>query len=71
MANIHKSVREDVIIERVQELFQCRTLWSEGRPCLEYDTEEELSRIAEYVKAIFELDLLDVFFTVIESLPAE
>lgn len=71
MAHIHKSVKEDVIIERVQELFQCRTLWSEGRPCLEYDTEEELGRIAEYVKANFAVELLDVFFTAVESLPAE
>ncbi|RRJ63277.1 hypothetical protein EHV15_10355 [Paenibacillus oralis] len=64
-------VEQDYIIERVQALFQCRVLWSEGRPCLEYDSKEELDKISEYVKANFENELLDVFFTAVESLPIE
>ncbi|MMZ68872.1 hypothetical protein D1872_316180 [compost metagenome] len=64
-------VAQDFIIERVTDLFPCRVLWSEGRPCLEYDRQEELDRIEEYVKATFGVELLDVFFTTVESLPPE
>ncbi|GBK66120.1 Uncharacterised protein [Paenibacillus macerans] len=64
-------VEQDYIIERVQALFQCRVLWNEGRPCLEYDNKEELGKISEYVKANFATELLDVFFTTVESLPIE
>ncbi|AZK45371.1 hypothetical protein [Paenibacillus lentus] len=65
------AVEQDYIIERVRELFQCRVLWSEGRPCLEYRSIEELDRIAEYIRANFEVELLDVFFTAVESLPED
>ncbi|MNO20095.1 hypothetical protein D3C76_98410 [compost metagenome] len=69
---IHRgAVEQDFIIERVRELFQCRVLWSEGRPCLEYSSDEELGRISEYIKDNFEAELLDVFFTAVESLPSE
>lgn len=71
MTASRKAVAQDIVIEKVQELFQCRVLWSEGRPCLEYDSEEELARISDYVSASFDTELLDVFFTAIESLPAE
>lgn len=67
---IHRGpVDQDVVIEQVQRLFTCRVLWSEGRPCLEYDSREELDRISEYFKANFGMELLDVFFTAVESLP--
>lgn len=69
MSASRQSVDQDFIIERVQQLFQCRVLWSEGRPCLEYDTLEELEKITEYVEEEFGEVLLDVFFTAIESLP--
>jgi hypothetical protein len=64
-----KSVEQDFIIEKVQQLFQCRVLWSEGRPCLEYDSLEELDKIKAYVEAEFGENFLDVFFTAVESLP--
>lgn len=69
MAVYRGPVDQDVVIEKVQSLFTCRVLWSEGRPCLEYDSREELDRISEYVKANFGMELLDVFFTAVESLP--
>lgn len=69
MSLSRKSVEQDFIIEKVQQLFQCRVLWSEGRPCLEYDSLEELDKIKTYVEAEFGEKLLDVFFTSVESLP--
>lgn len=66
-----ETVHQDYMIERVCDLFRCRVLWSEGRPCLEYESEEELSKIVQYVKENFGTDLLDVFFTAIPSLPME
>lgn len=71
MGAIRESVDQDYMIERVRELFQCRVLWSEGRPCLEYDSREELDKISDYVKESFDTELLDVFFTAVESLPEE
>lgn len=65
------AVEQDYIIERVTEVFQCRVLWSEGRPCLEYRSARELEQITEYVQVNFEVELLDVFFTAVESLPAD
>lgn len=62
---------QDYIIEQVVQLFQCRVLWSEGRPCLEYSSLEELDKVTEYVKDQFAIDLLDVFFTAVESLPED
>lgn len=69
MSLSRKSVEQDFIIERVQQLFQCRVLWSEGRPCLEYDSLDELDKITAYVESKFGEELLDVFFTAVESLP--
>lgn len=66
-----EAVEQDYIIERVRELFQCRVLWSEGRPCLEYRSIEELDQITEYIRTNFDVELLDVFFTAVESLPAD
>ncbi|GIO32675.1 MULTISPECIES: hypothetical protein [Paenibacillus] len=60
---------QDYMIERVREAFECRVLWCEGRPCLEYGSREELDRISAYVKTEFGKELLDVFFTAVESLP--
>ncbi|NWL86187.1 MULTISPECIES: hypothetical protein [unclassified Paenibacillus] len=62
---------QDYIIEQVVQLFQCRVLWSEGRPCLEYSSLEELDKVSEYVKAKFDMDMFDVFFTAVESLPLD
>ncbi|MEO3945281.1 hypothetical protein [Gorillibacterium sp. CAU 1737] len=64
-------VEQDYIIERVQEQFPCRVLWSEGRPCLEYGNAEELEEIEEYVRVQFDTELLDVFFTAVERLLPE
>lgn len=65
------AVEQDHIIERVRESFECRVLWSEGRPCLEYRSDEELGIISDYVQTHFEVELLDVFFTAVESLPSD
>ena len=62
---------QDYIINHVRQSFQCTILWCEGRPCLEYDNQEELDKIADYVKVQYDMDLLDVFFSTIESLPPE
>lgn len=62
---------QDYIIEQVVQLFQCRVLWSEGRPCLEYSSLEELDKVTEFVRDQFAIDLLDVFFTAVESLPED
>lgn len=61
----------DYVIEQVRQVFQCTVLRCEGRPCLEYGSKEELDKISDYVKAEFDKDLLDVFFTAIESIPPE
>lgn len=61
-------VAQDCLIEQVKEVFECTVLWCEGRPCLEYKSEEELVRISEYVKGNFDKELHDVFFTAIESI---
>ncbi|WP_208916359.1 hypothetical protein [Paenibacillus uliginis] len=61
-------VEQDYVIEQVRQLFQCTVLWCEGRACLEYESKEELDKISDYVKANFDKDLLDVFFTAVESL---
>lgn len=58
-------------MEQVTKVYECRVLWCEGRPCLEYSNEEELRRIEAYIRATFEKELLDVFFTKVESLPEE
>lgn len=64
-------VEQDYIIEQVQQEFQCTILWCEGRACLEYDSKEELDMLAEYVRSRFGKELLDVFFTAIESIPSD
>ncbi|WP_195574735.1 hypothetical protein [Paenibacillus sp. 1001270B_150601_E10] len=71
MAASRRPVDQDYVIEDVKEAFQCTILWCEGRACLEYDTQEELDHISSYVKEKFDRDLLDVFFTAIESIPPE
>lgn len=68
MSISRKNVPQDYVIERVTAKFACRTLWSEGRPCLEYTGEEQLGEIEEYVRREFDWDLYDVFFTAVESL---
>ena len=71
MPNIHKAADLDHIIQCVIERFPCRVLWSEGRPCLEYQKEEDVAMITEYVRNAYGVELLDVFFTAVESLPEE
>lgn len=71
MAGSREMVQPDYIIEQVVDRFPCRALWSEGRPCLEYQREGDLAQIAEYVREHFGVELLDVFFTAVESLPLE
>ena len=71
MVDIHKVAEPDHIIKDVVGKYPCRVLWSEGRPCLEYQREEELSEIEEYVRTTYHVELLDVFFTAVESLPVE
>lgn len=71
MPNIHKAVDPDHIIQCVVERFPCRVLWSEGRPCLEYQRQEDVAGITEYVRTAYGVELLDVFFTAVESLPEE
>lgn len=62
---------QDYVIDHVRQFFPCTVLWCEGRPCLEYDSQEQLDKIAGYVKEKFDRELLDVFFSTIESLPPE
>ncbi len=71
MSTSRSHVPQDDVIERVTEVFACRTLWSEGRPCLEYTGEEQLKEIEAYVRREFDWDLYDVFFTAVKSLPVE
>lgn len=71
MPNIHKAADPDQIIQCVVERFPCRVLWSEGRPCLEYQRQEDVAVITEYVRTAYGMELLDVFFTAVESLPEE
>ncbi|MBR2569138.1 MAG: hypothetical protein IKE34_08115 [Paenibacillus sp.] len=71
MARIREHIPQDYVIEQVKEAFQCTVLWCEGRACLEYDSQEQLEHITSYVKETFDRDILDVFFTAIESIPPE
>ena len=71
MATSRVPFDQDYVINQVRQSFQCTVLWCEGRPCLEYKNQEELDQIAVYVKQNFDKDLLDVFFSAIESLPPE
>ncbi|TCZ78420.1 hypothetical protein E0485_07925 [Paenibacillus albiflavus] len=71
MAASREVVEQDYVIEQVRQLYQCTVLWCEGRPCLEYDSIEELDKISDYVKTRFDKDLLDVFFVAVESIPQE
>ncbi|WP_339239053.1 hypothetical protein MKX40_01075 [Paenibacillus sp. FSL R5-0517] len=71
MGDIHKVAEPDHIIKNVVAKFPCRVLWSEGRPCLEYQREEDLAQIEEYIRTVYNVELLDVFFTAVESLPVE
>ncbi|RCX18649.1 hypothetical protein DFP94_106183 [Fontibacillus phaseoli] len=68
MAGVREGVDQDYIIELLKQKFKCSVLWCEGRACLEYESKEELDRMADYVKANFDRELLDVFFTALESL---
>ncbi|OMF39423.1 hypothetical protein CXK86_26205 [Paenibacillus sp. BGI2013] len=43
MGDIHKVAEPDHIIKDVVGKFPCRVLWSEGRPCLEYQREEDVA----------------------------
>ncbi|OPA80007.1 hypothetical protein BVG16_04440 [Paenibacillus selenitireducens] len=61
----------DYVIEEVRKVFQCTVLQCEGRPCLAYGSKEELEQISDFVKTKFDKDLLDIFFTSIESIPPE
>ncbi|MGG4340562.1 hypothetical protein [Paenibacillus lautus] len=70
-AAIRECVEQDYVIEHVIQRFHCTVLWCEGRACLEYNGEEELARISDYVKQTFDKELLDIFFTAIESLPLD
>ena len=71
MGDIHKVAEPDHIIKDVVGKFPCRVLWSEGRPCLEYQREEDVMLITEYVHKTYNVELWDVFFTAVESLPVE
>ncbi|MFD3259554.1 hypothetical protein ACE3MQ_13175 [Paenibacillus lentus] len=71
MTAIRGIVEQDYIIEHVQRKFQCTVLWCEGRACLEYGSKEELDKLAEYVRSRFDKELLDVFFTAVESIPSD
>lgn len=71
MVAIRETVEQDHVIEQLKEKFQCTVLWCEGRACLEYKSGEELDQVSDYIKEHFDKDLLDVFFTAIESIPLE
>ncbi|WP_046228439.1 hypothetical protein [Paenibacillus dauci] len=71
MALSRQYVTQDYVIQQVTEKFVCRILWSEGRPCLEYTSPEQLGEIAAYVQNEFDWELYDVFFTALEALLEE
>jgi len=71
MALSRQYVTQDYVIQQVTEKFVCRILWSEGRPCLEYASPEQLDEITAYVQNEFDWELYDVFFTALEALPEE
>ncbi|MEO2255816.1 hypothetical protein ABGV43_02585 [Paenibacillus amylolyticus] len=71
MGDIHKVTEPDHIIKDVVGKFPCRVLWSEGRPCLEYQREEVVALITKHLRITYNVELLDVFFTAVESLPVE
>ncbi|MCR8845896.1 hypothetical protein NQ117_19630 [Paenibacillus sp. SC116] len=58
---------QDFVIEQVKEEFGCTVLSCEGRPCLEYKTDEELAQISDYVQAVFQKEVTDVFFAAVPS----
>ncbi|EJW16302.1 hypothetical protein PAV_6c03840 [Paenibacillus alvei DSM 29] len=64
-------VNQDYIIEQVKEKYNCTVLKCEGRPVLEFKSEQELHEITDYVHHYFQMDLMDVFFTAIESIQAD
>ncbi|WP_017814902.1 hypothetical protein [Paenibacillus shenyangensis] len=64
-------VSQDYVIQQVIANFVCRVLWSEGRPCLEYTSLEQLEEINHYVRSEFDWELYDVFFTALEVLQEE
>ncbi|ANF95222.1 hypothetical protein [Paenibacillus bovis] len=64
-------VSQDYVIQQVIANFASRVLWSEGRPCLEYASSEQLDEITHYVRSEFDWELYDVFFTALEALPEE
>lgn len=71
MTAIRENVEQDYIIEQLKQRFPCRVLWCEGRACIEYNSREELKLMSEYVSEQFGKDLMDVFFTAVESLPPD
>ncbi|MFD1887005.1 hypothetical protein [Paenibacillus wenxiniae] len=71
MAVSRSYVTQDYIIQQVTEKYSCRVLWSEGRPCLEYEHEQQLTEIDHYVCSEFNWELEDVFFTTLEKLRIE
>ncbi|WP_046216243.1 hypothetical protein [Paenibacillus wulumuqiensis] len=71
MAISREYVSQDYVIQQVTEKFACRVLWSEGRPCLEYASEEQLNEITNYVRSELDWDLYDVFFTSLIALTEE
>ncbi|MBQ4899822.1 hypothetical protein KB559_13305 [Paenibacillus sp. Marseille-P2973] len=68
---VREWVDQDYVIEHLRQKFNCSVLWCEGRACLEYKSKEELNQMAGYVKDNFSMELLDVFFTAVESLDEE
>lgn len=66
-----QAVSMDYIIRQVLDHFSCRVLWSEGRPCLEYEHPEQLETISAHVRTHFGMDVLDVFFTAVAKLEEE
>ncbi|WP_410771293.1 hypothetical protein [Fontibacillus sp. BL9] len=69
--SVREWVDQDYVIEHLRQKFNCSVLWCEGRACLEYESKEELDLMTDYVKANFGMELLDVFFTAVESLDEE
>lgn len=67
----NEALKQDYIIQRVLEAYPCRVLWSEGRPCLEYSSQEELDSISRFVETQFQTELLEVFFAAVARLPEE
>jgi len=59
---------KDQLIEQIKAEMKCTVLYCEGRPCLEYKTQDELDIVTNFVQNKYNKDILDVFYIAIPAL---